>query len=125
MRLGHGGTTYILPIEVGLIGVKKARELMLTGEPISAREAERIGLINKVVPDEELEKAADEFIGRFTANSGLALSQARRALYRNFDLGFHQAMEVTKIDSTAVMAGENGVEGLTAFVEKRKPVWKR
>ncbi|GAI17163.1 unnamed protein product, partial [marine sediment metagenome] len=72
-----------------------------------------------------LEKAVNEFINRFVVNSGLALSQARRALYRNFDLEFHQAMEITGIDSTAVMAGENGVEGLTAFVEKRKPVWKR
>lgn len=56
MRLGHAGTTYILPIEFGLIGVKKCRELMLTGEPIDAIEAERIGLINKVVPDDKLEE---------------------------------------------------------------------
>jgi len=56
MRLGHAGTTYILPIEFGLIGVKKCRELMLTGEPISAKEAERIGLINKVVPDDKLDE---------------------------------------------------------------------
>lgn len=56
MRLGHGGTTYILPIEFGLIGVKKTRELMLTGEPIDAKEAERIGLVNKVVPDHRLEE---------------------------------------------------------------------
>ena len=56
MRLGHGGTTYILPIEFGLIGVKKTRELMLTGEPIDAREAERIGLVNKVVPDDKLDE---------------------------------------------------------------------
>ena len=108
-----------------IIGRQKAFELILSGDSIDAREAERIGLVNKVVPEEELEKAADEFISRFTANSGLALSQARRSLYRNFDLELRQAMDVTKIDSTLVMAGENGVEGLTAFVEKRKPVWKR
>jgi len=108
-----------------LMGRKKAFELILSGDSIDAKEAERIGLINKAIPEEELEKAADEFINRFLANSGLALSQARRALYRNFDLGFHQAMEITAIDSVAVMASENGVEGLTAFVEKRKPVWKR
>ena len=108
-----------------IMGRQKAFELILSGDSIDAKEAERIGLINKAVPEEELEKAADEFISRFTANSGLALSQARRAVYRNSDLEFHKAMEVTRIDSTAVMAGENGVEGLTAFVEKRKPVWKR
>lgn len=56
MRLGHGGSTYILPIEFDLIGVKKCRELMFTGEPIDAMEAERIGLINKVVPDDMLDE---------------------------------------------------------------------
>jgi enoyl-CoA hydratase/carnithine racemase len=54
MRLGHGGTTYILPIEFALIGVKKCRELMFTGEPIDGREAKEIGLVNKVVPDDKL-----------------------------------------------------------------------
>jgi len=108
-----------------LMGQKKAFELILSGDNIDAKEAERIGLINKAVPEEELEKAADEFIKRFSSNSGLALSQARRALYRNLDLEFYEAMEVTRIDSTTVMAGENSVEGLTAFLEKRKPVWKR
>jgi len=108
-----------------LIGWRKAFEIVLSGDSIDAREAERIGVINKVVPDEELEKAADEFIKRFTSNSGLALTQARRALYRNFDLEFRKAMEVTGTDATLVMGGENSVEGLTAFLEKRKPVWKR
>lgn len=108
-----------------LMGRQKAFELILSGDSISAREAERIGLVNKAVPEEEFEKATDEFIKRFTANSGLTLTQARRALYRNFDLEFHQAMEATGIDATMVMAGENSVEGLTAFLEKRKPVWIR
>ena len=108
-----------------LMGRRKAFELILSGDSISAEEAERIGLVNKVVPAEELEKAAGEFIKRFTANSGLTLTQARRALYRNLDLNFYEAMEATAIDATLVMAGENSVEGLTAFVEKRKPVWIR
>ena len=108
-----------------LIGWRKAFEIVLSGDSIDAREAERIGVINKVVPDEELEKAADEFIKRFTSNSGLALTQARRALYRNFDLEFRKAMEVTGTDATLVMGGENSVEGLTAFLEKRRAVWKR
>ncbi len=108
-----------------LMGRRKAFELILSGDSISAEEAERIGLVNKVVPAEELEKAADEFIKRFTANSGLTLTQARRALYRNLDLSFYEAMEATGVDATMVMAGENSVEGLTAFMEKRKPDWIR
>jgi cyclohexa-1,5-dienecarbonyl-CoA hydratase len=108
-----------------ILGRRKAFELILSGDSISAKEAERIGLINKVVPDNEFEKATEEFIKRFTANSGLTLTQARRALYRNFDLDFHQAMEVTGADATMVMAEENSIEGLKAFLEKRKPVWIR
>jgi cyclohexa-1,5-dienecarbonyl-CoA hydratase len=108
-----------------LIGRRKAFELILSGDSISAREAERIGLVNKAVPDNEFEKATEEFIKRFTANSGLTLTQARRALYRNFDLDFHDALEVTGADATMVMAEENSIEGLKAFLEKRKPVWIR
>jgi cyclohexa-1,5-dienecarbonyl-CoA hydratase len=108
-----------------LLGRRKAFELILSGDSIDAKEAERIGLINKAVPEEELGEAADEFIKRFTANSGLTLTQARQALYRNFDLEFHQALEVTGVDATLVMGGENSVEGLTAFLEKRKPIWRR
>jgi cyclohexa-1,5-dienecarbonyl-CoA hydratase len=108
-----------------LFGRRKAFELILSGDSISAKEAERIGLINKAVPDNEFEKATEEFIKRFTSNSGLTLTQARRALYRNFDLDFQQALEVTGADATMVMAQENSVEGLKAFLEKRKPVWIR
>jgi len=106
-----------------ILGRRKAFELILSGDSVDAKEAERIGLVNKAVPAEELEKTADEFIKRFTVNSGLTLTQARGALYRNFDLEFHQALEVTGVDATLVMAGENSIEGLTAFLEKRKPIW--
>jgi cyclohexa-1,5-dienecarbonyl-CoA hydratase len=108
-----------------LMGRRKAFELILSGDSISAKEAETIGLVNKAVPDKEFEKATEEFIKRFTVNSGLALAQARAALYRNFDLNFREAMEVTGVDAILVMAGENSVEGLKAFLEKRNPVWIR
>jgi cyclohexa-1,5-dienecarbonyl-CoA hydratase len=108
-----------------LFGRRQAFELILSGDSVSAKEAERIGLINKAVPAADFKQACDEFIKRFTANSGLALTQARRALYRNFDLSFKEALEATGVDATMVMAGENSVEGLTAFLEKRKPIWIR
>jgi cyclohexa-1,5-dienecarbonyl-CoA hydratase len=108
-----------------IMGRQRAFELILSGDSISAQEAERIGLVNKVIPAAEFKKGCDEFIQRFTANSGLALTQARRALYRNFDLSFEEALETTGVDATMVMAGENSIEGLTAFLEKRKPIWIR
>jgi cyclohexa-1,5-dienecarbonyl-CoA hydratase len=108
-----------------LLGRRKAFELILSGDSISAQEAERIGLVNKAVPAAEFKRTSEEFVKRFTANSGLALTQARRALYRNFDLDFREALEATGVDATMVMAGENSIEGLTAFLEKRKPIWIR
>ncbi len=108
-----------------ILGRQKAFELILSGDSISAKEAERIGLVTKTVPAAEFKQASEEFIKRFTANSGLALTQARRALYRNFDLSFYEALEATGVDATMVMAGENSVEGLSAFLEKRKPIWIR
>ena len=108
-----------------IMGRQKAFELILSGDNISAEEAEKIGLVTKVVPAADFEKGCDEFIKRFTSNSGLILTQARRALYRNFDLSFYEALEATGADATMVMAGENSVEGLSAFLEKRKPIWIR
>jgi cyclohexa-1,5-dienecarbonyl-CoA hydratase len=108
-----------------ILGRRKAFELILSGDSISAKEAESIGLINKAIPAEEFDKGAEEFIKRFTTNSGLALTQARRAIYRNFDLEFREALEVTGVDATLMMSGENSIEGLRAFLEKRKPVWIR
>ena len=108
-----------------IIGRQKAFELILSGDNISAEEAEKIGLVTKVIPAADFEKGCDEFIKRFTSNSGLTLTQARRALYRNFDLSFYEALEATGADAAMVMAGENSVEGLTAFLEKRKPIWIR
>ncbi|MGD9117014.1 MAG: enoyl-CoA hydratase/isomerase family protein [Dehalococcoidia bacterium] len=104
---------------------RHAFELILSGDSISAKEAERIGLINKAVPAAEFKEQCEAFIKRFTSNSGLALTQARRALYRNFDLSFKDALEATGVDAAMVMAGENSIEGLTAFLEKRKPLWIR
>ena len=108
-----------------MLGWKKAFEIVLSGDALSAAEAERIGLVNKVVPDADLPKAADDFLKRFTGNSGLALTQTRRAVYCAMDLEFRKALDVISADALHQMSGPNAVEGLSSFVEKRKPNWKR
>ena len=82
MRLGHGGTTYILPIEFALIGVKKCRELMLTGEPIDAKEAKEIGMVNRVVPDDKLEEEVMRIAKVICLNpaDGIAIGKAHMHL---------------------------------------------
>jgi len=107
-----------------LIGRKKAFELILSGDSIDGREAERIGLVNKAVPEEELEKATDDFVNRFLAYSGEALTLARRIVYRNFDVEFSKARKMTWIDIAASLVSETAVEGFTAAIEKRAPLWR-
>lgn len=108
-----------------LMGRKKALELLLTGETIDAREAERLGLVNRVVPAEELDAAVEELVGKLTALSGAVLRLTKRAVRRGLDAPFDDALAaVEKIYLGELMRTEDAHEGLAAFMEKRKPVWK-
>ncbi|MEA3442399.1 MAG: enoyl-CoA hydratase/isomerase family protein [Chloroflexota bacterium] len=107
------------------VGMKKAFELILTGDTVDAQEAQRIGLVNKVVPDGELDRAADEFVGRFLDKSGYILGMTREAIYTVREIGdFDKAMDMMTYLSRGIMESEDAVEGLTSFLEKRKPVWR-
>ena len=108
-----------------LIGVKKAFEIILTGESIDAKEAERIGLINLAVPEERLIEAVDTFIKRLADKSPVALKLAKRAMLAGLDLDFEQALQRSEaIYKGDLMKTHDANEGLTAFMEKREPVWK-
>ncbi|MCS7115702.1 MAG: enoyl-CoA hydratase/isomerase family protein [Nitrososphaerota archaeon] len=108
-----------------LIGRKKAFELILTGDTISAVEAKQIGLVNAVAPAEKLEETVKVLIEKLKSKSPAVLKIARKALYEGFDLEFSKALEkVTEIYLKTLMQTEDALEGLKAFLEKRKPVWK-
>lgn len=108
-----------------LIGRRRALELALLGRRISASEAERVGLVNKVVPHEELTKAVDELINELKGKSSVVLKLIRECIYQGLDKTFEDALEgVTDIYLNKLMKTEDAVEGLKAFLEKRKPVWK-
>ncbi len=108
-----------------LLGMKRALELILSGDLINAKEAERIGLINKVVPHEELDKAAEEFAGRFLEKSRYILKLTKQAAYQVSELSdFEQALDMINYLSRKIMESEDAIEGLTSFLERRKPVWK-
>lgn len=108
-----------------LLGMKRALELILTGDSIDAREAERIGLVNKVVPHEELDRVAEEFAGRFLEKSRHILKLSKQAIYQVSELSdFEQALDMINHLSRKIMESEDAIEGLTSFLEKRKPVWK-
>lgn len=108
-----------------LIGQRRAFELLLTGEVIDAWEAERIGLITKVVPPEELERAREELVAKLAGLSGVVLRLTKRAIYEAADLPLGKAMEhIERLYLERLMSTEDAKEGLQAFLEKRKPVWR-
>jgi cyclohexa-1,5-dienecarbonyl-CoA hydratase len=108
-----------------LIGLKKAFEIILTGDSINAKEAERIGLINLAVPEAQLVEEVDKFIKRLADRSPVALKWAKRAVLAGIDLDFEKALQKSEgIYKGDLMKTHDANEGLTAFMEKRQPVWK-
>jgi enoyl-CoA hydratase len=105
------------------IGRKKTNELLLLGEQISAAEAERIGLINKVVPDAEFDAAVADWSGRLAAKTPLLMRMGKDAMYRQQDMGFADALEYLHAQLTLAFSTEDIQEGVKAFFEKREPVW--
>jgi enoyl-CoA hydratase/carnithine racemase len=102
-----------------------AFEMITSGDPIGANEALRIGLINKLVSQENLENEVEKFLGRFRKKSARVLELSKYALLRAYDMEFGKALKtVDDIYIGLVMQTEDANEGLKSFMEKRKPVWK-
>jgi cyclohexa-1,5-dienecarbonyl-CoA hydratase len=108
-----------------LIGPKKALEMVLIGDRIGAAEAEQLGLVNKVVPPNELEATAAEFIGKLTSLSSVVLRLTKRAVRLGSVGSFAEGLAaVEELYLGPLMSTEDANEGLSAFLEKRSPVWK-
>ena len=117
---GFGGTQR-LP---RLVGGIKAKELLLTGDPIDAQEAYRIGLINKVVEPEKLIEETEKFAGKIAAKSGVQTNFIKSLVNKgtNIDLPSACALEISSFSTS--FSTEDQKEGMTAFLEKRKPLFK-
>jgi cyclohexa-1,5-dienecarbonyl-CoA hydratase len=108
-----------------LVGRKRAYELLLGGASLSAAEAEKVGLVSRVVADDKLEAEAAALIQRFQEGSAPVLQAVRRAIAGALDLPFADAVRHTEdVYLNQLMATEDAEEGLRAVMEKRKPVWK-
>jgi len=106
------------------VGRKKALELMLGGERMSAREAERIGLVNRVVPAEKLEEETMALATKLAKKSPAVVRLGLRAFYDTQDMDLVPALEHLQGQLAAVLATEDAAEGIAAFFGKREPVWK-
>ena len=106
------------------IGKKKTMELVLRGNLILSDEAERIGLINKVVPKGNLEEETMILAKELAAKSPLALQSAKRSFYDMSDLEFSKAMELVNNQFALLCTLEDCAEGIRAFNEKRDPTWQ-
>ncbi|MBM4166139.1 MAG: enoyl-CoA hydratase [Ignavibacteria bacterium] len=108
-----------------MLGRQRALEFLMSGENISAMEAERIGLINKVFPVEGFENAVKEFVAKFTSQSKVILEMTKRAIDSGLSRPPMQAISnAEEIYMNEMMKTEDANEGLAAFLEKRNPVWK-
>jgi enoyl-CoA hydratase/carnithine racemase len=119
--VGPGGSTQRLP---RLVGIRKAKEIILTGERLSASEAERIGLVNRVVPAEELERATDDLATKIAEKSPVAVRIAKTLINRALETDPVTGSELEVMSAIVNGTSEDYKEGITAFNEKRKPVFK-
>jgi enoyl-CoA hydratase len=102
----------------------KAMEILLTGNPIDAEEARRLGLVNEIVPEPELMARAEEVAHGVAANGPLAVQACKEALLRTNGLPLSDAFDIEDEVAQRILASEDAVEGPRAFMEKRAPVWQ-
>jgi len=120
LSLDWGGS-WLLPRRVGL---HKAKELSLLAPIIGAAEAERIGLVNRVVPVEELDAAVAEWAIQLAAGPPLALANTNALLDRSSDSDFPTALEAEIQAQVANLQSEDALEAMTAFVQRRAPTFQ-
>jgi len=122
VRIGLFCSTPMVPVSRA-VGRKRALELLLTGDPIDARTALDWGLLNRVVPPEELEGAVAALVEKIARSSPLTVGIGKEAFYAQIELDEHRAYDLTKaVMAMNSMAGD-AQEGMCAFLEKREPTW--
>jgi enoyl-CoA hydratase/carnithine racemase len=105
------------------VGRKKTNELLLLGEQVSAEEAERIGLVNRVVPAGEFDAVVADWAARLAAKSPLLMRMGKDAMFRQQDMALADALEYLRAQLALAFATDDIQEGVRAFMEKRDPVW--
>jgi 2-(1,2-epoxy-1,2-dihydrophenyl)acetyl-CoA isomerase len=116
-----GGATYYLP---RIVGASKALELMLMGDTIDAREAERLGIVSRVVPHDELMNAARELAMRIAKGPSVAVELIKRGVYKGLDSDLESGLDYESLAQRICFQTEDFREGVASFIEKRQPQFK-
>jgi enoyl-CoA hydratase/carnithine racemase len=103
---------------------KKTNELLLLGEQISAEEAERIGIVNRVVPADRFEQAVRDWADKLASKSPVIMKLGKDAMFRQLDMEFLAALDFLRSQLSLALTTEDIEEGVRAFFEKREPVWR-
>lgn len=112
------GGAWLLP---RLIGLHRAKELALLGDIVSAVEAERLGLVNRVVPPEELDDLVGDWAARLAAGPPIAMAQTKRMLNRSFETSYEALLDAESTAQAHNFSTQDTAEAMRAFFEKRPP----
>jgi enoyl-CoA hydratase/carnithine racemase len=115
------GGTYRLPL---IVGLSKASELLFTGDVIDAQEAERIGLVTRTVPHDDLMPAVMELATKIAKNPPIAMQFMKEAIRKGLDMHLAEMGEYTGYAYSILFKTEDHLEGARSFVEKREPVFQ-
>ena len=124
MRVGlhpDFGGTYFLP---GLVGSARAAEMIYLGEAVDAREAERLGMVNRVVPHARLEEETRTLAEKLAASPPLPVALAKQALFQRLEPDLEALLDYEIAAQEKCFASADALEGLNAFLEKRPPVFR-
>lgn len=122
VKIGLFCSTPMVPISRA-IGSKRTMEMLLTGEFIDADTALAWGLVNRVVPPPEMDRAIDELVGQILRYSPRVIGIGKEAFWSQLALDEHRAYDLTKAVMTANARMRDAQEGMGAFIDKRDPVW--
>ena len=117
-----GSTSYYLP---RMVGVRKAKELAILGAKLTAPDALALGLVNRVVPDAELERAAEEVVTAIVATPATSVRRIKTLMDRSLDNSLERQLQLEAESFAECAATDDFVEGVSAFAEKRKARFNR
>jgi enoyl-CoA hydratase/carnithine racemase len=123
VNIGLFCSTPMVPVSRA-VGRKRAMQMLLTGEPIDAATALDWGLVNRVVPEDKLEAAVGELVEAIASSSAYTVATGKRAFYSQIDRAEEDAYQHCELVMTENALAHDAQEGMSAFLEKRPPVWR-